>query len=366
MQTVFSHIIQKRFSQFNEDVATDALAYILESSESACNGMMKLLRGIVPELPALRFKTQQTEEAIRPDMWGFADNQLRVFVENKFWAGLTDNQPVSYLKQLAAYEQPTMLLVIAPAAREQTLWRELKQRLTIADIVTSDRPSAAGIPASLDTRLGPVLAITSWTSVLSILEHECVDDPTTRGDLVQLRALCGAADSNAFSPISRDELSNQRFPAFMLELSSVLQAAVDRAVAKQILNLRGTMPQASSERIGRYAYFERSDAVDNRPSAWIGVHFRLWKKHGGTPFWAVFHDTNWGQAHTARQAIEPWASREGVLTTTDDDGSFVVALDVPAQEEKSCVVDSIVARLDCMYRALAGQATAPQSGASDA
>jgi len=219
MHTVFSHIIQKRFSQVNEDVATDALAYILESSESAYNGMMKLLRGIVPELPALRFKTQQTEGAIRPDMWGFADNQPRVFVENKFWAGLTDNQPVSYLKQLAAYPQPTVLLVIAPAAREQTLWRELKQRLTTAGIVTADtRPSAAGIFASLDTRLGSVLAITSWTSVLSVLEHECVDEPTSRGDLVQLRALCDAADSNAFAPITRDELSNQRLPAFMLEL----------------------------------------------------------------------------------------------------------------------------------------------------
>ncbi len=31
MSTVFSHIIQKRFSGVNEDVATDALAYILAS-----------------------------------------------------------------------------------------------------------------------------------------------------------------------------------------------------------------------------------------------------------------------------------------------------------------------------------------------
>ena len=53
MSTVFSHIIQKCFSQVNEDVATDALTYILESSESVRNGMMKLLCGIVPELPEL-------------------------------------------------------------------------------------------------------------------------------------------------------------------------------------------------------------------------------------------------------------------------------------------------------------------------
>ncbi|MEK9136981.1 MAG: hypothetical protein AAB393_07655, partial [Bacteroidota bacterium] len=175
MHTVFSHIIQKRFSQVNEDVATDALAYVLASSNAARHGMTKLLRGIVPDLPPLHFKTQQTEGAIRPDMWGFADTEPRVFVENKFWAGLTDNQPVSYLKQLAAYSQPTVLLVVAPAAREQTLWRELNRRLIDTGISISERDAAAGVARSVATQLGPILALTSWTNVLSVLEHEAVD-----------------------------------------------------------------------------------------------------------------------------------------------------------------------------------------------
>lgn len=50
MHTVFSHIIQKRFSQENEDVATDALAYVLESSEAARRGMTNFLRGLIPDL----------------------------------------------------------------------------------------------------------------------------------------------------------------------------------------------------------------------------------------------------------------------------------------------------------------------------
>lgn len=123
MKTVFSHIIQKRFSQVNEDVATDALAFVLHSSESTRNGMMKLLRGIAPDMPGLRFRTQQTEGSIRPDMWGYDGNEPRVFVENKFWAGLTDSQPISYLRQLADYSQPAILLVVVPDAREQTMWR---------------------------------------------------------------------------------------------------------------------------------------------------------------------------------------------------------------------------------------------------
>ncbi len=175
MHTVFSYIIQKRFSQVNEDVATDAFAYLLESSPAAGRGMTKFLRGIVPDLPQLRFKTQQREGTIRPDMWGRADSEARVFVENKFWAGLTDNQPVLYLKQLAAYTQPTVLLVVGPAGREQTLWRELKRRLHADGISVAGRDAVPGVARSVVTQLGPILALTSWTNVLSALEHEAVD-----------------------------------------------------------------------------------------------------------------------------------------------------------------------------------------------
>ena len=69
MQTVFSHIVQKRLSQESENVATVALEFILNSSEAARNGMMKLLRGVIPQLPRLWFRTQQTEDNNRPDMW---------------------------------------------------------------------------------------------------------------------------------------------------------------------------------------------------------------------------------------------------------------------------------------------------------
>lgn len=349
MHTVFSHIIQKRFSQVNEDVATDALAYVLESSDAARRGMTKLLRGISPDLPPLRFKTQQTEGSIRPDMWGFADTEPRVFVENKFWAGLTDNQPISYLKQLAAYSQPTVLLVVAPAAREQTLWRELSRRLLDAGISVSERSAAPGIDRSVATQLKPILALTSWTSVLSVLEHEAVDDPRARGDLVQLRALCDAADNDAFSPVSMAELSDQRTPAFMLQLSSIVQSAVDLAVTRGALNITGTKPQASTERIGRYSYF----GEEPQTGAWLGIHFPLWKKHGTTPLWVVFADTDWGRARAVQPLLEPWASQKGVLATNDDDGSFVVALDLLAGEEKGAVVEAIATRLEEMSHCLA-------------
>ncbi len=71
---------------------------------------------------------------MRPDMWGMDGSEPRVFIENKFWAGFTDNQPVEYLKLLAKYSQPSVLLVVVPEARQETIWRELKQRMVVPAI----------------------------------------------------------------------------------------------------------------------------------------------------------------------------------------------------------------------------------------
>jgi len=300
MDTIFSHIIQKRFSQVNEDVATDALAYVLESSDAARRGMTKFLRGIIPDLPQLHFVTQQTEGAIRPDMWGLADSEPRVFVENKFWAGLTDNQPISYLQRLAGHVQPTILLVVAPVAREHTLWRELTRRLLNAGISVSELGAPAGIARSVRTDLGPILALTSWTNVISALEHETVDDPRTRGDLAQLRGLCDAADNDAFTPISMAALSDQRTPAFILQLGSIVQAAVDCAVSEDLMSVNALRPQASWDRIGRYVWV----SGDRKAGAWFGVHLALWKAHGATPLWLFFSDSEFGRAQDVRRLIE--------------------------------------------------------------
>ena len=343
MQTVFSHIVQKRFSQVNEDVATDALTFVLHSSESARNGMMKLFRGIASSMPALRFRTQQSEGSIRPDMWGYDEDEPRVFVENKFWAGLTDNQPVSYLEQLAEYSQPTVLLVVVPETRERTLWRELIRRLEEAGISATKQDTAAGIVHSITTQKGPILALTSWTRLLSALELEVADDQSARSDLLQLRALCEAADSEAFMPISSAEVTDQRTPAFILQLSFIVQASVDLAVTEGVLNITRLMPQASWERIGRYARLSDEQGV----GMWLGIHFGLWKKHGGTPLWLVFSPTEFGRALEVRALLEPWAAKEGVFTTFQND-EFAVAVDIACGEDKDQVVRSVVDRLKAL------------------
>lgn len=340
MKTVFSHIIQKRFSQVHEDVATDALAFILHSNESARTGMMKLLRGVVADIPSLKFKTQQSEGSIRPDMWGFDGTEPRVFVENKFWAGLTDNQPVYYLKQLADYTQPTILLVVGPEARMQTLWRELVRRLEDAGISATGRDVSAGMVNSITTEDGPILALTSWSRLLFALELEVADDQSARSDLLQLRSLCEAADIESFAPISSTEVTDQRTPAFILQLGTILQASFDLAVTEGVLNIKRLMPQSDWEGFGRYARFSSEKGV----GIWFGTYFPSWKEHGGTPLWLFFTEGEFGRSHEVRSLLEPWSAKEGIFTAWEDD-EFVMAVDIKTGEEKDQVVRAIVDRL---------------------
>ena len=290
MNTVFSYIVQKRLSQENENVATEALAFILDSSERGRSGLMRLLRGIAPDLPALRFRTQQSEGSARPDMWGLDGDTPRVFIENKFWAGLTENQPVEYLRLLAQYPNPTVLLVIVPEARLEPVWREFTRRLDTPNVATAGRNPSATVPYAAAVDFGPtlatvpILAITSWVKVLLAIETELADEPQHRNDLLQLRALCDAADDDTSAPFSSTELTDQRTPAFVLRLSVVVQRAVDVGVTEGVLGISGLRPMSSWERVGRYISFPKAMGV----GAWFGTDFRRWRERGSTPLWLVF------------------------------------------------------------------------------
>lgn len=56
MATIFEHIVSRRLSQQYEDVATDALAFILDRDEAAREALVELLRSAQPHLsPSLMF-----------------------------------------------------------------------------------------------------------------------------------------------------------------------------------------------------------------------------------------------------------------------------------------------------------------------
>ncbi len=341
MSTVFSHIIQRRYSQEYENIATDALAFIVQSSPAARTGLMKVLRGIAPDLPNLQFRTQQSKGSARPDMGGYDDLvKPRVFLENKFWAGLTENQPVVYLRLLEECPRPAVLLVVVPVARQGTVWHELRSRLRDAQVGASEQEPSVGLSHAVTTDAGPILALTSWAKLLSAIEAELTDEPRTLNDLLQLRALCDAADSDAFVPLSAAELTDQRTPAFILQMSLIVQRVVDHGVAQGFLKVGRLKPMSNWEQIGRYMSFVAAKEI----GAWIGTDFLLWRSHGRTPLWLRFPAGDWGHAAEVRTLLEPWAESKGLPYAMDNDW-MAVGIDLVTGEELDLVVKSVADRL---------------------
>jgi hypothetical protein len=81
-----------------------------------------------------------------------------LLIEAKFWAGLTENQPVTYLRSSLDSGQPGCLLFVMPAARLETVWPELVRRTRDAGL----QPIAFN-ESLRAVRCGPhILAAVSW------------------------------------------------------------------------------------------------------------------------------------------------------------------------------------------------------------
>jgi hypothetical protein len=92
-------------------------------------------------LPEVRsFRTQSPAENLAiPDLAGFnAEGRVRILLENKFWVGLTANQPAAYLERLPE-DGLGLLLLVVPRRRLHALWPDLGDPAARASI---------GVPAA--------------------------------------------------------------------------------------------------------------------------------------------------------------------------------------------------------------------------
>jgi hypothetical protein len=101
-ESVLAHLAD-RFSTGRENLATEALCYLLTRSRSARLAVSETLSPVGAELgPNLAYETQvATDEESIPDLFGRgSDGEPALIIESKFWAGLTSRQPNAYLDLL--------------------------------------------------------------------------------------------------------------------------------------------------------------------------------------------------------------------------------------------------------------------------
>jgi len=274
-------------------------------------------------------------------MWGFAGSDTHVFFENKFWAGLTDNQPLSYLDELAKSPQKTLLLFIVPGAREQTMIAELSRRLLEAEInFNEDKCEAKEIFWFIQTSIGPSLAITSWPRIIELMKKESGGNPTAQNDLGLLESLCDAADIGKFIPMDSKYLNDQLIPAIIMQLGQIIRDSVNVGIRKQFLSNQGLTESVRWDRFGKYVWLNERNCV----GILFGLDYELWKEYGVTPLWVHFSTTDFGRAFEVEPLLRSSLDRNHLLITLDD-GSLVYSINIKTRGDKDRVIEDIVDQL---------------------
>lgn len=279
--SVLAHIVD-HFSLPEEPVATQVLTHILKSNVDIASAFVNSLMPEDNFQPGL-IQAEVGNKGGQPDLT-IRDNQgeVRAFVENKFWAGLTENQPINYLRALS---EGGTLLFIVPELRVTTVWNELMQRC----IAEGHNPQQNENALSAQV-LGKTMRITSWTDVLAVLQ-ETAQDGNHRNiqcDILQLQRLTSRKDKDAFLPIRPDELTDQEVSRRLVNYCDLIEPITNQLVAKNVANIQGLNATHGWYAAGRYLRIflpEHLDDPEHRHGGWLGVYLNIWSTYGITPLW---------------------------------------------------------------------------------
>jgi hypothetical protein len=342
-----------RLSVHPENIATEALTIVLKRSRTASVAFRQFIGLTGVCLPdSLSFEAQQVglDRAI-PDLRCVDESgRTRAVVENKFWAGLTENQPVTYIRELAHSEEAVVLFVV-PDARRTTIWTELLTRCSTAGLQLSSITQSSAITFAHVTPLH-CLAITSWRNLLDVLNTAVVSsgDMAAANDIAQLRGLCNAIDSEAFLPLRPDELSNVEIPRRVTNLADVVFEIVQACEALNYCDRKGLKETNGRYTSGTYLKF-------GLYGAWFGLHVQLWKTFEISPLWFEFSSSDFGKAQQVRELLRVWSHCSPPRCLDWNNNEVVVPAILPTGVDKEKIIAAVVQQVAEMVALLNQQET---------
>ena len=332
------------FSQSPENLGTEALCFILGKSRAANQALSRFIAQSGAKLPeTLNFETQsQGEESEIPDLIG-KDNEGReaVIGEAKFWAGLTGNQPVTYLKRLKK-RGGAVLMFIAPEMRFATLWPELLRRTKEAKIVVSAIENESHIYRTARVEEDQVLMLTSWRALLNVMRAavEAEGDQNTLSDIEQLFGLCERMDSEAFLPLRSEELSSG-IGKRLTQYPDLVDRVTETLFAEGLISLKGLKATSIRDGYGRYMVMHDFGCM-------LQFNTRLWGKYRETPIWLNVMDTggkHWSYSERIRERLISLEAEEPTRLILENGKWTFIPLYMPVNEEKDRVVESLVRQM---------------------
>ena len=312
-----------------EDVATMALQYLLSSYDElnkSFNGLLasKLLTDFDENIS---YTCQSVgEELERPDMSGKDVNGKEIILcEIKFYAGLTSNQPLTYLKRLKK-NNGVALVVVAPQERVISLWDTLISKCINekVEIVSTNLATVNGIR----------MLLLSWDEILlNLTQTANAVAKDSISDIQQLKSYCEMIASDSFIPFKSEDLGSvnaKRYEQFMYILDRVVDAlGVDSRVN---LSLKGV--KATPYRHGYKRFMYLNDyGVDFR----FDLEFWADDRYVDTPFWISFRDRDWKPVKKIQENAEMIPATRKIFNYS----RYYLAIDIPCNLYEDELIDNI-------------------------
>ena len=275
--SVLAHVVLGGPQQ-GEPAATQALAYILSRNSQVAKAFIGMLGGGNMEFEPGRVEAESGSEGSRPDLKIFdTDGHERVFVENKFWAPLTEAQPVSYLRNLQEIPESALVFVV-PEKRVATVWQELQERCKSAGLEWESKEDYASVQRAHAG--GRNILITNWHHTLDkLLDATRPGNDGTRQDLLQLRGLVDREDSKGFLPLRDEDVTDQGTARRLVNIIGLIDSIVEKLTQDRIADTDKLQAASSAYYSGRYfRMYERFPLL-------LVVELELWRDHGISPLW---------------------------------------------------------------------------------
>lgn len=335
MSHLFGHLATQ-FSHSPEDLATEGLRYLLNHRVAGEAFVEFVNARSGADLPrSLTFRTQEgTEEGEgQPDVKGVAgDGMTPLLLESKFWAGLTNNQPNGYLRELA--ETPGgVLLFLVPHPRQEYLWPRIRNEAASEFEVrpNDESDSSFVLHFSDDT----TLTLASWRDALNAVESAVQAEGGMRElleDIHQVQSLCERYSDTGFHPLRGDEIGPD-IGKRLVQLHGIVRDLRNRLGDPSW----GSDPSMSTSR-KRYAFNTTLYDFD----ATVGLLYVWWDRDGSSPVWLRLDTQTPGQRDAVRRALKPnFQTREGDARPN----SVLICLPLKLGVERDEVLDDLANQL---------------------
>ncbi len=328
--TLLSFIAQRHTIGL-EDVATDALYFILSHSDAARKALSELMGDEHGPLPVAKAQPWETDaHGAIPDLACLdEDDNLVALIESKFWASLTHNQPVTYWQGLPA-DKRAVLLFLAPDYRvdQGDLWDELVSRLRDAGHELGQADRRPGLITARSRSDQRCLILTTWQLLLDRMAKRAREDGDTQAcfEIAELQGLAASAIKGERP--TRDE-----------NLKQLIADAVQRLEQSKWADASGLRVGQGLDFHGRY--LRLAGAL-----VWLGIDYRA-VKETGNPLWLHFYEEG---ALRIRVNLEQVRSRlEGWLETKltwRRDEEVYLPIELPPSADRDQTLNAIVAQLE--------------------